>query len=499
MESSETGSQGQACVVCKRFQPQDGKLLTCLHAVCVACLQDCVCSDGWIVCAVCPVRTLCSHRGIDLGKQLPDARPLLYPHSDFGKTEDGNHSQPAEGRDAKTTLCVVCLDNDEEMEGNYCCGHCDRGPLCQSHAEKHTKKRSCHDHQIHRVFEQYPDENSQCLYHPRYYVISFCQTCRRCICSKCLGGEEHDDHTLESIPSAAQRHRTLLYQTKSSHNGSTSNFIDHADEALAVKQKLADNRRSIEQVEAEGVRSSQVVTEVYDAVHLMATEARRKALESLQQTTERQLKKLHDLQQDLETKLEQRQIAVNVASRLMAHDCADILVIQAANVTRELLSTSLPPSSSVADSGYQQYIAARRGFTNEIADCVSNGVSTHVPYLPSCILEVPDEVIAGRQGEATLQLYNFDGMPIPSGRNDMRYVSDVTASICKPSGNWSDLTVELETPRGSQLVLKVPILVTSTGVHTLVMRLYGTSKSTKFLTTTYRMRCSYYGYKFPDL
>ena len=84
--------------------------------------------------------------------------------SNSGKTEDGDHSQPAEGSDAKTTLCTLSAQRRGSGKGNYCRGHCDRGPLCQSHAEKHTKKRSCHDHQIHRVFELNPDENSQCLY-----------------------------------------------------------------------------------------------------------------------------------------------------------------------------------------------------------------------------------------------------------------------------------------------------------------------------------------------
>ena len=219
MASSERSATAEdvwkACIICKTFQPRNGKFLSCLHVVCAGCLGECTSRDGSFFCLLCKYSTTGKVAGVELAKQLADS-------SDWLCDDEAGKGDAASVDDEKSTctevaFCDPCDDNDIEKEASHECVDCECLPMCESHAEKHLKKRAYSGHRVNvregRTSSSLRTSSSaskRCMFHTSCNVRTYCQTCSQCICQDCMDTGTHDGHQMESLASAAAKQRTRV-------------------------------------------------------------------------------------------------------------------------------------------------------------------------------------------------------------------------------------------------------------------------------------------------
>ena len=221
MASSERSATGEdvwkACIICKTYQPHNGKFLSCLHVVCAGCLGECTSRDGSVFCFICKSSTSAQVAGVELAKQLPNSFDFLH----FDEAPKVETSIPSDGvsrtKSTAIALCHTCSDMDAEKEASHECADWNGLPLCESHAETHPKKRAYSEYHVNlcegRTSSHKRTSSSsskRCMYHSKCNVVTYCQTCSQCICVECIDAGRHDEHVMESIASAAAKQRTRV-------------------------------------------------------------------------------------------------------------------------------------------------------------------------------------------------------------------------------------------------------------------------------------------------
>ena len=96
-------AQAVSCMRCKKYQPENGKLLHCLHVVCDACLKENVTRTGTILCLMCKATTSPRFPPADLIRELADCAPFVYGKED---TANGMRGVMVE---EQVPLCDVCV------------------------------------------------------------------------------------------------------------------------------------------------------------------------------------------------------------------------------------------------------------------------------------------------------------------------------------------------------------------------------------------------------
>ena len=203
----------KACIICKTDQPRNGKFLSCLHVVCAGCLGECTSRDGSVSCLLCKSNTSAKVAGVELGKQLADSSDWLCG-DEAGKGDTASAAGDGNGASTEVAFCDPCNDMDVEKEANHECIDCECLPMCESHAEKHLKKRAYSGHRV-NVRERRTSSSQRtswsaskrCMYHSKCNAITFCQTCSQCICAECIDAGSHEGHQVESLASAAAKQR----------------------------------------------------------------------------------------------------------------------------------------------------------------------------------------------------------------------------------------------------------------------------------------------------
>ena len=202
----------KACIICKTYQPHNGKFLSCLHVVCAGCLGEWTSRDGSVSCLICKSNTSAKVAGVELAKQLADSSDWLC--SDEAGKGDTASASDGNGASTEVAFCDPCNDMDVEKEASHECVDCECLPMCESHAEKHLKKRAYSGHRV-NVRERRTSSSQRttssaskrCMYHSKCNVGTFCQTCSQCICLECIDAGSHEGHQVESLASAAAKQR----------------------------------------------------------------------------------------------------------------------------------------------------------------------------------------------------------------------------------------------------------------------------------------------------
>ena len=244
MASSERSAIAEdvwkACIICKTYQPHNGKFLSCLHVVCAGCLGECTSRDGFVSCLLCKSNTSAKVAGVDLAKQLADTSDWLCG-DEAGK---GDTASAGDGNGASTVVafCDPCNDMDIEKEANHECIDCECLPMCESHAEKHLKKRAYSGHRV-NVRERRSSSSQRtswsaskrCMYHSKCNAITYCQTCSRCICLECIDAGSHEGHQMESLASAAAKQRSRVAEVfQAAGLATTTNITAAVPSAMTI-------------------------------------------------------------------------------------------------------------------------------------------------------------------------------------------------------------------------------------------------------------------------
>ena len=161
-----------------------GKLLKCLHGLCVACLQQRVTCKGFLLCPACHEETPPPKYASNGVQSLPD---VFLDGGTNSSSEDLSGSAKSE-----TVSCEECM---EEKPAVSRCSDCSLN-FCGTHAAAHTTSRRYHKHDLQDLNDvmsattpsllsssRQPDQ--YCFIHPSNMMMSYCTQCKDLLCEIC--------------------------------------------------------------------------------------------------------------------------------------------------------------------------------------------------------------------------------------------------------------------------------------------------------------------------
>ena len=162
------------CVSCKNGAEKAGKLLKCLHKICLDCLAGSVEEDGKIRCSKCRRTTPCppparSHRQVLVDDSMFDNVPDSHFGTKKAKCKDSN-------------LKVV---SDESM---------DLSSIPQEATSSHVVRSTIEDAE--GFHQQMPHQGRVhvCPYHSTMELQYYCTRCREVLCKTCKAQIKHASH-----------------------------------------------------------------------------------------------------------------------------------------------------------------------------------------------------------------------------------------------------------------------------------------------------------------
>ena len=210
-----------SCGSCRKSSRRQ-KVLSCLHTVCIACLEQYIHDDGSVSCPTCKRSTLPPGRGKPTVDSLQDSCQET-PSADGGKSA-------ADGNLIPTPLCDLCA---EDRPAETRCLNCPAN-LCDVHDKAHALSRvSCH-HRTIQVNEEHKETTAgtlssapasssaaatggppskKCLLHPSEDLDRYCVTCKELLCNACISltASTHS-HNVLTLEVAAKNRRHSLQQ-----------------------------------------------------------------------------------------------------------------------------------------------------------------------------------------------------------------------------------------------------------------------------------------------
>eukprot|EP00117_Sycon_ciliatum_P039576 scpid106593/ scgid3141/ len=130
-----------------------GKLLKCLHSLCVECLEKYISGKGSVGCPECGTVTPPPQGGVPLLQHLPDSNV----------SSKGN-----EGEAVQKTFCDECVDDTAAVAVCLDCGD----NFCTDHARVHPTSRRSYKHKVAALGEtagytggRTPASHHKCSFH----------------------------------------------------------------------------------------------------------------------------------------------------------------------------------------------------------------------------------------------------------------------------------------------------------------------------------------------
>ncbi|XP_065188596.1 E3 ubiquitin-protein ligase TRIM45-like [Sycon ciliatum] len=220
-----------------RSSSKHGKLLKCLHALCVECLENYISGKGSVGCPECGTTTPPPPlAGVPLLQYLPDSEVS----SDGNEATAGTQSRKLCDECALDTRAVaVCMD----------CGE----SLCAMHAEAHPASRRTYKHKVVPLSEaagHTGDRTSasqyKCSFHPSFVQCSYCLSCEQLVCKQCVSSGDHAAHNVQTITDASSSIRqSLKAKLNSTSHGSGSVFDESIKKSEAALSGLRDETETV--------------------------------------------------------------------------------------------------------------------------------------------------------------------------------------------------------------------------------------------------------------
>ena len=212
------------CVCCGSSGTR-GKLLKCLHSICVQCLEKHTLDDSSVGCPDCGAITPPPLAGVPLLQYLPDSDVLSC---DAGEATSAVQKKLCDECAEDTTAVAICMDCSNS--------------LCGVHAEAHPASRRTYKHKVVPLSSSTPDvlrstAGAKCPLHPSSDQSHFCMVCRKILCDKCLAASSrHDQHCQDLLPiqqAVSKIRDSLIAKMTASFSGEESQLED----ALAATDK----------------------------------------------------------------------------------------------------------------------------------------------------------------------------------------------------------------------------------------------------------------------
>eukprot|EP00117_Sycon_ciliatum_P038166 scpid85137/ scgid28414/ len=243
------------CVACS-LSDKRCKLLRCLHALCVGCLETFISSENTVSCPVCSRITPSPGEGRTQLASLPDSAS----------------SSAIEPSASQGFSCDECM---QETAAIATCGDCKLN-FCDLHAKSHQQSRFFSGHHMSDLpassgrnrasgsgsAVQVADPIHRCALHSRQAIVQYCRSCSELLCSICATDAKHRKHadSLLSVGDADKIYRKELRSTVESSTDDGSSVLSRTVEKIgqeiaAVHQQTEDASEAVHSAVASAVKA----------------------------------------------------------------------------------------------------------------------------------------------------------------------------------------------------------------------------------------------------
>ena len=260
------------CASCSLHKNR-GKLLKCMHSVCVLCLPKQITFGNALICPSCSEITPPPPGGFTHLQILPDS-VLEYEPLSGG------------GRPHQTEITPCCDDCVESEKAVSTCVECKMN-YCHDHADSHPKSRATYRHTLVRFdpsvsADQVEKSVSEyCPLHPTQQLSSFCSCCSQLLCQQCqiIHPLEHKQHILLVSDAASQAKLALNGRLGGVTEGDRSSLDKAFDRVVETIQDLHNQTEAV----------SADVTEYFDGLVKVIRKRENEVLNDLDQLRSKKL------------------------------------------------------------------------------------------------------------------------------------------------------------------------------------------------------------------
>ena len=498
LPTTASSEENSCCVKCKRFQPVDGKVLACLHLICLGCLNESKDRSGCVLCSQCGQKSSPRVRGSDLSDQLASSQRLLY-------TSEENAGQASNSSPESSTekqVCEVCEELHDEEDGyvvraaTHECVDCEPNRIfCDKHGEKHPRGKRYTGHSV-RKLEEHGSRSSarkpqsiNCVIHQLNDVITFCQTCQHGVCAQCLASG-HSQHTIEALSAVATEKRASLSKSlkslanMSQQTSDTPDRLPVSQQITTPFQTLKDRiAKEVEAIREEAKRTSEEVARYYDDLIDSLKEKRQLQLEAIDSLAWKQLEPYENRQRRLQD-LEESYGTTTQLCQILTRDSKDVtdpVVIELAeHVEKKVQELSndlqrdtqplVPRAKIMVDfeslaATKEKMLSLVRVYESPVVDIEKSSVI------------MPDDVIVGIDNTIKIDLFDHTKRPIPASNT----AANVTATVVSPSGKRDVIVVTRDTDISlTQIRMSLSVKPDEIGRHSLQVQSSGRTKTVNF-------------------
>ena len=499
LPTTASSEENSCCVKCKRFQPADGKVLACLHLICLGCLNESKDRSGCVLCSQCGQKSSPRVRGSDLSNQLASSQRLLYTSEE--KAGLASNSSPESSTEKQ--VCEVCAEVHDEEDGyvvraaTHECVDCEPNRVfCDKHGEKHPRGKRFTGHSVRKLGEHGSGSSARkpqsinCVIHQLNDVITFCQTCQHGVCAQCLASG-HSQHPMETLSTVAMEKRALLSNSlKSLANNMSQHTTDTPDRLpvsgqittpfQTLKERIA---KEVEAIREEAKTLSEEVARYYDDLIDSLKEKRQLQLEAIDSLAWKQLEPYENRQRRLQDMEESYGTTTQLCQILTgdSKDVTDTVVIELAeHVEKKIQELSndmqrdtqpvVPRAKIMVD--YESLAATKEKMLSLVRVYESPFVD-----IEKCSVIMPDDVIAGAYNIVKIDLFDHTKRPIPASNT----AANVTTTVVSPSGKRDVIVVTRDTDISlTQIRMLLWVKPDEIGEHSLQVQSSGRTKTVNF-------------------
>ncbi|XP_065185824.1 E3 ubiquitin-protein ligase TRIM33-like [Sycon ciliatum] len=235
------------------------KYISCLHTLCVPCVQNSIDFDGSIKCPQC-----FSSTQLPVGMEPLRSLPSVVLHGNLELSVAGNDESQA------ISACEECGDDTAATSS---CENC-HVRMCEAHAGVHSLNKGTKGHIVKPLIRiatssstmsscagstgrPRGQRNPQCAVHSNEKLDRFCVQCNQILCPRCKLAPSHKhDHQVLDIPSAGQMSRDKLSEKLASCTSESDGVINK------VMRNVSRNIEALnEQTECASAKVTDVIKE----------------------------------------------------------------------------------------------------------------------------------------------------------------------------------------------------------------------------------------------
>eukprot|EP00117_Sycon_ciliatum_P016377 scpid73799/ scgid15829/ Tripartite motif-containing protein 45; RING finger protein 99 len=425
------------CVLCGADNKRT-KLVSCLHSLCLLCLDQCI-EDSVIICPTCTATTALQP-GCAAAVSLPDN--CFTGHSSTGRLR----SVPS---------------NDERADEEVAV--CDT-QLCDERAQNHKRPRATKEHTLESLDRSAVGATASaaqpahiCALHTTKTITHFCHECQKLMCQRCIDTKTHELHKDALVPlgEAAEKMRQSVRENLSTCVSGESVGLETAREKVRSTITALND-----QIECASEHATEFFQGMMEAVKARET----KVLDKLDQLRAQKLAPLENQLQKLEEGISQTDMVTSILDS--SHDYMSFMRMS------KWLNTAITTARQIAQSHSEpctvQSIAFAATETHDVLDAIEkSGVCVDIA---ESTLICPEEANIGCDTTISIDMSkSSENLTISP---DQLSRMDINIAVTDPDGETVPCRISQRSPNGQHIEANCrPI---HEGEHTVSATIAGT-------------------------